>query len=293
MDGRRLGLSGAVDAATAWVLSAWSADVEARRVVKVLKRFIQFSYQGFRIAWLDEVTPEVAAQFVNATAGGGEAASVSLRHLRRLAVRLLFRVARSEGHQLGDPTLDIHLPSRSQLSTRPLMDAEVMICRGAAQWSLEDTRRTAAWALAEATCRTAELPFITVADLELKRSRVWIHGGRRPAERWGRLDEWAVEHLGRRLAVVGEDPAAPVVYSGDDQRGAGQVAACTAIQDVLVRAGLGGEPDVRAASVAAWAGRRILNETGRIDVVAHRLGLRSLDRAARIIAWDWLEEPER
>jgi len=37
---------------------------------------------------------------------------------------------------------------------------------------------------------------------------------------------------------------------------------------VLTRAGLAGEPDVRPASVAAWAGRRILEETGRIDVVA-------------------------
>lgn len=292
MDGTRLGLPGAVDTASAWVLSAWSADVEARRVVTVLERFAQFSNKGFGIAWLDEVTPGVATQFLKAPAGGGLAASVSLRHLRRLAVRLLFRVARSEGHQVGDPTLDIHLPPRSQLSTRPLADEEMMICRGAAQWSLEDTRRTAAWALAEATCRTAELPFITVADVDLVRSRVWIHGGRRPAERWGRLDEWGVEQIGRRLAAVGKCPEAPVLYAGGDRGGAGQVAACSALQEVLVRAGLGGEPDVRASSVAAWAGRRILNETGRIDVVARRLGVRSLDRASRIIAWDWLEEPD-
>jgi integrase/recombinase XerC len=101
-----------------------------------------------------------------------------------------------------------------------------------------------------------------------------------------------VEQLGRRLAAFGEDSDALVLYAGDDQVGAGQVAACTALQDVLVRAGLGDEPDVRASSVAAWAGRRILRESGRIDLVAHRLGVRSLDRAARIIAWDWLEESD-
>ena len=61
------------------------------------------------------------------------------------------------------------------------------------------------------------------------------------------------------------------------------------LQDVLVRAGLAGEPDVRASSVAAWAGRRVLEETGRIDLAARALGVRSLDRAARIIGWEWSE----
>jgi integrase/recombinase XerC len=293
MNGTRLGLAEAVDAAAAWVTASWAAEVEARRVVGVLQRFASFCQQGFGIVHLAGVTPAVVAEFVSVSAPDGTGPSVSLRHLRRLSIRLLFRVARSSGHLLGDPTLDLRLPPRSPLSTRPLADEEVLVCRGAAQWSLEDTRRAAAWALAEATCRTAELPLITVADVDLERSRVWIHGGGRVAERWGYLDDWGVEHLGRRLAVVGEESAFPVVYAGGDPAGAGQVAACTAIQEVLVRAGVGDEPDVRASSVAAWAGRRILAETGRIDVVARRLGLKSLDRAARIIAWDWLEDPER
>lgn len=292
MDGTRLGLAEAVDAARTWVSASWAAKAEARRVVGVLQRFASFCDQGFGIVDLAGVTPAVAAEFVSAPAPDGAIPSVSLRHLRRLSIRLLFRVARSSGYPLGDPTLDLALPPRSSLSTRPLVDEEVLVCRGAAQWSLEDTRRAAAWALAEASCRTAELPFITVADIDLERSRVWIHGGGRVVERWGYLDEWGVEHVRRRLAVVGEGSAAPIVYAGGDPAGAGQVAACTAIQDVLVRAGLGGEPDVRASSVAAWAGRRILAENGRIDVVARRLGLKSLDRAARIIAWDWLEEPD-
>jgi len=282
----------AVVEATAWVTTAWSAEVEARRIVAVLERFAAFCDQGFGIVDLAGVTPAVAAAFVSAPAPDGVAPSVSLRHLRRLSIRLLFRVARSSGHLLGDPTLDLRLPPRSSLLTRPLADEEVLVCRGAAQWSLEDTRRAAAWALAEATCRTAELPFITVADVDLERSRVWIHGGGRAAERWGYLDDWGVEHVGRRLAGAGEDRAVPVIYAGGDPAGAGQVSACTAIQDVLVRAGLGDETDVRASSVAAWAGRRILTETGRIDVVARRLGLKSLDRTARILAWEWLEEPD-
>ena len=47
---------------------------------------------------------------------------------------------------------------------------------------------------------------------------------------------------------------------------------------------------MRPASVAAWAGRRILAESGRIDEVARRLGMSSLDRTARFIAFDWQDD---
>jgi integrase/recombinase XerC len=170
-----------------------------------------------------------------------------------------------------------------------LTDDEVLLGRGAAQWSLSDTRRLAAWALAEATARTSELPHIQVSDLDLEAGRVFLHGGKRVGERWGALTSWGLEQLRVRLRVIGNEPDLPILYRGSDPRGAGQVAAATVLQDVLVRAGLAEEPDMRASSVAAWAGRRVLEETGRIDLAAQALGVRSLDRAARIIGWDWTE----
>jgi hypothetical protein len=60
-----------------------------------------------------------------------------------------------------------------------------------------------------------------------------------------------------------------------------------AISEVMHRSGVASEPDVRPVSVAAWAGRELLIQTGRIDEVARRLGVRSLDRAAAMIAWEW------
>jgi integrase/recombinase XerC len=96
--------------------------------------------------------------------------------------------------------------------------------------------------------------------------------------------------LRRRLDELDGDHSTPVVYAGASGPRSGQVSACLAIDDVLRRAGLSAEPDVRPSSIAAWAGRRILAETDRIDVVARRLGMRSLDRTARFIAWDWNTE---
>ena len=55
----------------------------------------------------------------------------------------------------------------------------------------------------------------------------------------------------------------------------------------LARAGMGDEPGVKPASVPAWAGTKVFEATGRIEVVAERLGMRSLDRTAGFIGWDW------
>ena len=78
-----------------------------------------------------------------------------------------------------------------------------------------------------------------------------------------------------------------MVYEGDDGPSTGQISACIAVRDVLIRAGLGKEPGVRPASIAGWAGQQILRETGRIDEVARRLGMASLDRTARFLHWAW------
>ena len=293
MDGTRpradLLLATAVVQAGEWVRSTWDARAEADRVARTLGRFGSFCATGYAVEWLAEVTPEVAAAFVLAPGPDGGEASVSLRHLRRLSVRLLFRVARSSGVPVGDPTLDLWLPPRTPFQTRPLTDDEVLLGRGAAQWSLSDTRRLAAWALAEATARTSELPHIRVCDVDLDAGRVFLHGGKRVGERQASLTPWGVEQLRLRVQVVGSEPDLPLLYRGGDLEGAGQVASATLLQDVLVRAGLAEEPDVRASSVAAWAGRRVLEETGRIDLAARALGVKSLDRAARIVGWDWTE----
>ncbi|MFF9401692.1 hypothetical protein, partial [Streptomyces sp. NPDC014744] len=63
------------------------------------------------------------------------------------------------------------------------------------------------------------------------------------------------------------------------------------LRDLLVRIGLGGESDVKPASVTAWAGVEVFERTGRIEQAARRLGLRSLDRAATVIGHTWRPTP--
>jgi integrase/recombinase XerC len=79
------------------------------------------------------------------------------------------------------------------------------------------------------------------------------------------------------------------VYVGEDARLGGLVSANSTITQVLQRAGIADESDVRPSSVVAWAGVQVLESTGRIEDVAQALGLKSLDRAAAFIGWEWQE----
>jgi len=267
-------------AAEPWPVAQWE------RTRAIVERFVGFAEGGFAVGSLAEVSVEVVEAFVRAPAIDLRPPSVATMHWRRSALRLLFRAARATGLVEDDPTLDLPLPPRSSVAARPLTDDEIELGRAAAQWSLESARHVAVWALAEATCRSSELPHITVDDLDLGQRSVRIHGGKRTVERTGRLGEWAVPQLQRRLLEV-EAGAFPLVYAGDDPAGAGQASCARTVIAVLTRAGLNRERDVRPSSVAGWAGRRVLEETGSIEDAARALGVRSLDQAARIVAWEW------
>jgi len=287
-----ISVSAAVELTITHLASTWISPDQRTRAARILEAFVGFCSNGFGIDLLGDVTRDVAATFVTANGPNQSQPSDQLIRLRRTAVRLLFRTARAHGVEIGDPTLDLVVPSRPRRQTRPLTDEEVAVCRGASMWSLTDTRRSAAWALAEATCRTGELPFIRASDVDVENRRVWLHGGRRTAPRWGLLTEWGLPHVERRLATLpAQQPDAQLVYQGSNNLDGGRTSSSLAILDVLRRAGIAGDPGVRPASISAWAGRQILEETGRIDVVAQQLGLTRLDTAADFIGWNWREDP--
>ncbi len=260
------------------------------RVVDLVERFCVFCKGAFGFNSFAAVTAAEAEAFVRAPTSAGDPAPATM-HLRRSVLRLLFRTARELGLVDSDPILDLALPPRSQLKTRPLTDDEIAVCRAASLHTLTSTRLPAAWALAEATARSAELGHIQVSNVDLEVGRVWLDGSPRTQPRWAPLTGWARTQLSRRIRELGDDAERPVLYSGrvgsDYHR---QAASCVAIADTLRRAGLADEPDVRPLSVVAWAGRQVLAETGRIGEVARRLGVRSLDRAAGLISFDWTRE---
>jgi len=267
-----------------------SSDLSAQSRTKfldLLDRFETFLSAGLGVESLAEVTRSQVVLFISAAPARDtttEPAAATM-HLRRSAVRLLFRLARDSGLEVGDPTLDVTLPNRSRWPLRPLTDAEMEVCRGASLRTLLETRLPAVWALAEATARTAELPSILQSDIDLLLGTVRIHGSSRTQPRRGFLSDWGIHQLRRRLdtlASAGAEDTA-VIYKGDRAGASGQASASAAIAWTLRRAGLTADAAVRPTSVAAWAGRRLFDQGIALEEVARRLGIRSLDRTASFI----------
>jgi integrase/recombinase XerC len=260
----------------------------ARRFDEIVARFELFAQRGFGIEFLDELSPSDVEQFIRAKGSNGTPSDATM-HMRRSSLRLLFRVARTElGFDGGDPTLDIALPPKSGLTARALTNDEVALGRSFSLHTMTTTRQPAAWALGEATAITAELPYVTIGNLNLDcvhGPRVWLHGSNKREARWGLLDDWGATQLERRASKLRRTDR--LIYTGANPEEDGQRSCCMAISDTLVRAGLAGEPDIRPASLVAWAGCNVLEETDRIEEVARRLGMRSLDSAARFINFDW------
>lgn len=255
------------------------------RLEVLMSQFARFAERAFGVTALDGVRPAMVVDYLTAATTAGEQPGVSLQHFRRLAVRVLFRTCRSLGVVAGDPSLDAELPVRARATFRPLEDDEVSACRAAVTRS-RIARSAAAWALCEATARTGELPKVTRGDVDSGSGRIWIAGTPRTLPRWGELTEWGSGQIARHLTQINADPATPLICGSPDAALA-QSSAVGIISRTLRYAGLGEAPGVRPSSVAAWAGRAIFDETGRIDLAAQRLGMRSLDRTAVFIGWDW------
>lgn len=264
----------------------WASEAQVRRLVRLAERFAGFCLDGFGLGELDEVTPAVARTFVTAADADGRPAGASVQRARRSAVRALYRCGRGIGVASKDPTADIRLPALTSLRARPLTDDEVLECRAVSTWSLTSSRRALAWALAEATCRSGEIPNVLPGDVDLETGALVIRGGGRCRPRTGQLTEWGREQIADHVAQT-PDPHSPLIYAGETARLGGLASANSAISQVLQRAGVADEPDVRPSSVVAWAGTKVLERTGRIELVAYALGLTSLDSAADFIGWTW------
>jgi len=274
------------------------ADQSMPRVAETVTRFTAYLERGHGIQSVHDIGKDHVSGFVLASLSdpsGDRRPAIATMHLRRTALRLYFRIARQERLIEVDPTVDLYLPPRSGVAVRPLTSDEITLCRSYSLKTLTATRHPAAFALAEATARTAEIPYIRVSDLDLERGRVWLHGSPRTEPRWSYPSQWGLLQLARRVEAVKaeSEPDPRLVYRGTGSEVSRQAASCIAITETLDRAGLAGEPDIRPLSIVAWAGRCIFTETGRIDEVAIRTGMRSLDRAARLISWEWEDHQEQ
>jgi integrase/recombinase XerC len=215
--------------------------------------------------------------------------SASTTALRRTAIRTLYMIARHLGLADNDPTLYLAVGSRIGVRARPLTDEEETVGRFASRMSFFDTRGPSAWALGQATAVMAEAGRATVADVDLDRGRVRLSGTKKREPRWGYFTDWGQEQLAQRIEELGNDERRLLVYDGTVGLDRPDSAVSNKLTEIFTIAGIR-QGGVRPGSLAAWAGRRVYEETGRIEEAARALGVRSLDIAAEIIGWGWRDD---
>ena len=220
--------------------------------------------------------------FVEARTPAGTEASLATKHLRRSAVRTFFRLLRELGFCGVDPTLDLGLPARHYGAVRPLSDEEVERGRWASLAGGGGSRHPVIWALAEAGAATAEIAEVAVDDVDGVRVR--LSGGAKYRPRTVPLTSWGATQLARGIRSGG---GVRVAFRDGTAPRSRPTLVAASLQATLRGVGLGEDPTVGVGSVRAWAGRRVLEETGRIEDVALRLGVRSLDAAAELIGHAW------
>ncbi|WP_274915193.1 hypothetical protein [Streptomyces sp. WZ-12] len=250
---------------------------------------------------LGDVTAELTEDFITARGrsrhGHVTDAAIATMHVRRSVLRSAYRALREMGLSDQDPTRDIVLPPRTAGEVRPLSEDKVIALRHQASSVDRPTRHGAAAALALAGGHSGEIGHICVQDLDVSGRRVWMHGSTKTDPRWCPLDAWTLATLSGRAQFVAARqlrtesvPRARLAVSDHHAPDCNlQARACVALRDLLIRIGLAREPDVKPSSITAWAGVEIFEQTGSVEEVARRLGLRSLDRAADVIGHTWRE----
>lgn len=288
------------------VCSAWEAMEERGQMSEqtldkfglLLGRFDRYTALRGAVL-LNDTGPALVEDFVTAKGrsrhGHPAESATATQRLRLSVIRAAYRTMRELGLTDQDPTRDIILPARTPGTVRPLDEAEVISLRHAAEFVSRPSRHAAAAALALSGGHTAEIGHTRVRDLDPLHNRVWMQGSSKADPRWCPLDSWAMRILTARARYVAARrlrPAAassaPLAVSDRHASDASlQARVCVALGDLIKRIGLGADPDVKPASVTAWAAADTFEQTGRIEDAARHLGLRSLDRAATTIGFTW------
>lgn len=255
-----------------------------KRFEETLSRFDRYVHavQGIHeVEWVDSSTVEA---FIKAVLPSGCPPAPSTQRTRLSAIRFLYRALRDLGLTSVDPTVGLSTEAGSAAVIRPLTDAEVGRCREAAGRAVVATRYVAIWALAEAGASTSDTAMVSRRDFEIERGVVRLSGGPKGYPRVISLTTWAIQCLQAVERGSDESEWLPVLNGRDHDSARTSVSA--ALAEIMHRAGVRDE-GVEARSVTAWAGRSVMATTGRIDTVAHVLGMKSLDRAAALIGLDW------
>lgn len=288
------------------VVRAWNGHVQAGTLrpqtaesyISTIERLIRYA-AALDLNQLDDITDQVGQTFIDAPGHNrqGQLVTVpadSTRRLRKSAVDALFAEARQLGLTTKAPLLD--LPSIPRSACHPagvLTDQDIDVLRFHSERGMPQTRHATVLGLLLSGLHTSEIGYTSPTDLDLSHTRVWACGAARITARYCSLDdEWTRNVLRLRAGFVrdrtGQDSLHTLATTADAPAYRRQASVCTAFGEIVRASGT--KPGGRSATprdVTSWLAAKTLNESGQIADVALRLGLSSLDGAARLADYQW------
>jgi hypothetical protein len=260
---------------------------------------------------LSQVTSQLLWDWVNSVGPKTvDAPTETTRKTRRAVARGFYRTAFCLGLTEANPAASLPTVKSPARVVSALTDEEVARAKAAASWEVPivdgRTRRyeegsltgPVALALTLLGAQPGEVGAIRGRDLRLLDGLVWAHGGGdRFDDRWLPIDDtWAYDTLLARQSWLERNrPNAwldqPIAYDRQpktpDTHAGRSAATSMTLDKVLAKAGLKQPGRIRVASINEWVAARVYRDTQRVEAVAARLGMRSLDAAAHLVAWDW------
>lgn len=229
------------------------------------------------------------------------------RKMRLAAARAFFITAQCLGLHDENPAqaVEAHVPTPRHV--RPLSDGQIRQLKRVAPYKVHqlngrtvpESKTPAALALTLLGASNGENSQVRVRDVDLGNRRVWLHdGGYRSRNRWVPIDDpWCLEAISTRISIIRQTTPAEHVpdrfLSYDSAKGSGtknQRSAATSdlLTDLMRRAGVYTPGLTRVESIREYVASVVFARTGRVEAVAARLGMSSLDAAAHLVDYDWV-----
>ncbi|MDB2215853.1 site-specific tyrosine recombinase XerC [Mycobacteroides abscessus subsp. massiliense] len=243
---------------------------------------------------LTEVTTDIAVDFSTALARDRRRRTADPSPATRFAklsfVRFVFRTGRQIGLVAHDPTAMLELPRLESVRRRSLTHEEAELVRFYGQ-QVPGEHHPVTIELLLAGAHTAEAGYLTVEDFDERRSLIRLPGSARLRPRALDLPPDLCRQVARHvryLTSVGRTRLCG--RESETSQTLRQTAISVHARAVLTRAGIT-DPTVTPTSITLYSGLVVFEETGRIEDVANRLGMASLDATARSIGFRWQSEP--
>lgn len=311
-----LALPDALDRVVAdWRAQASAGTVAASTVnvdISIARGLVAFATaQG--AAWVADVDSEMVWAWMGSLSLRDRTAPTHAQQVTRRAIaRNVFRTLYRLGVTDANPAAQLTIGARPVRVVNALTDREVQALKDAADYDAlagrnPDQHRAGASktapavALALLGAQGGEVGAVRCRDLDLLNAAVWVHGGgERYTDRWLPIDDpWCFDILAARVAFLAEAHPhgwhdVPVAYEATSRGTVVQgvmerrrSAVATTLTKAMDRAGIRRPGRNRVASITDHVAARVFAASGRVEDVAIRLGITSLDTAAHIVDHPW------